>query len=135
MVVLYVITNIDGGRGVNCQQGTDTIPIGSLLFESAFTSPRPIYILRPNCTNSKDNFNFTVNVGGGFQLSKGYHQLPSFDFPKSALGTCEVQETFCVSNGYKCSAYSSEHRTERKLWMQILHAWKPGHCGAKMLPR
>lgn len=52
--------------------GTDTIPIGSLLFESAFTSPRPIYILRPNCTNSKDNFNFTVNVGGGFQLSKDF---------------------------------------------------------------
>ncbi|XP_024360476.1 ABC transporter A family member 8 [Physcomitrium patens] len=56
--------------------GTDATPVGSLLFESAFTYPTPIYILRSNCENSTDNFSFTTTTQG-FKINRDFKCLVS----------------------------------------------------------
>uniref|UniRef100_A0A7I4ACZ0 ABC transporter domain-containing protein n=1 Tax=Physcomitrium patens TaxID=3218 RepID=A0A7I4ACZ0_PHYPA len=50
--------------------GGDTILQSSLLIETAFTSSRPISVLRPSCAGALgDTANFTVDVGEGYVLS------------------------------------------------------------------
>lgn len=51
--------------------GSDTITFGNLLVESAFTSSKPTYILRPSCAGSTD-FNVSFSAGMGYTFSQDF---------------------------------------------------------------
>uniref|UniRef100_A0A7I4CAU7 ABC transporter domain-containing protein n=1 Tax=Physcomitrium patens TaxID=3218 RepID=A0A7I4CAU7_PHYPA len=112
--------------------GTDATPVGSLLFESAFTYPTPIYILRSNCENSTDNFSFTTTTQG-FKINRGYvrgnkrkeiNEVPvAYDFRNTTTERFDVMvwynETLANRTGFRPSSLI---RVSRSVNMVVLTA-------------
>jgi hypothetical protein len=81
-------------------QGTSEIPYTNLLIEPAFTSKKPVDVLRQSCVGSLDSStNYTVSAGGGYDLNQGLDPGASFTF---STYICVIVFSFCWISTFLC---------------------------------
>ena len=89
-------------------QGTSEIPYTNLLIEPAFTSTKPVDVLRQSCVGSLDSStNYSVSAGGGYDLNQGLDPAPflfprkfvfSFCWVSTFLGRIGLGDLYCVAD-------------------------------------
>lgn len=72
----YVCCSLPAGEfvGAFVFQGTSAIPSTTMLIESAFTSGKPVDLLRPICSG-QSNSNITIDVTGGYTITQGLYNI------------------------------------------------------------